>query len=409
MTYQEARAFVECLKPRGIMPGLDNVARLAAELGNPQNKLNIIHIAGTNGKGSIGAFLEAILKAADRSTGRFVSPSVGCYEETFTCNGIPVSNDLYIKVTEKAKAAIERLAEEDIFPTSFEAETVMAFMMFCELQPDYVLIECGMGGRLDATNIIPMPRVSVISSISSDHTQFLGSTLSDIAQEKAGIIKPGCPVVTCSQADEVMEVLANTAKLYDVPLYIADDIENAVFHDDCSEFDFEGVGYSISLAGTYQPQNAAVAIKTAQLLGINSSAIKTGLKNTVWRYRFERIGKYILDGAHNEGAAYQLAASLREYTSGSTAFICGCFRDKAYEKIAEITSPCAQAVYCIKPPTERGLDAQKLCGAFAKYTDNSYCRASIANAIRDADKYDNIVIFGSLSILGEARTIIDEQ
>lgn len=410
MTYKEAREYISGLTPRGIQPGLKNIKRLCSELGNPQSALSFVHIAGTNGKGSTGAFLASIMNSAGISAGRFVSPAVGDYLETYTLDGSPVSPELYAECADKVRAAIDLLEKDNIFPTSFEAETAIAFLIFQRLSPGYVLLECGMGGRLDSTNVISMPYLSVITSISLDHKRFLGNTLWEIASEKCGIIKENCPVVTCAQNDEVMEVIDDFAQMKDCPLFIADDIENITVNDSETVFDFEGQSYSISLKGSYQVQNAATAIKAAQVLGISRSAVLQGLKTAQWDYRFECIGKYILDGAHNEGAARELAASMELYLKDKkTSFICGCFRDKDYDTIARLTAPYADTVYCIKPPTERGLEADILRNSFLRYTDNAYSMTSISEAISEAERRgaDAIVIFGSLSILKEAKELIN--
>ena len=409
MTYKEALEYTEGLKSRGIQPGLAGITQLCAELGNPQNYLSIIHIAGTNGKGSAGAFLASVLKAAGRSAARFASPAVGDYLEAFTIDGSPIPEDLYARCAELVREADRRLSQRCVFPTAFGAETAIAFLAFKELCPDYVLLECGMGGRLDATNVITRPFVSVITSVSMDHKQFLGASLAEIAAEKCGIIKDNCPVVTCSQPDDVMEVTAAAAQAHGSPLYIADDITSVSFYEDKTVFCFEGEEYTIRLGGVFQPQNAALAVKAAQLLGISGASIRKGLECAVWEYRFERPGKYILDGAHNEDAARKLAESIRLYLPGrNTAFICGCFRDKDYDSIAKITAPLADAVYCVKPPTKRGLEAAELSRAFAKYGAKAYNVETLADAFAMTADYETVVIFGSLSILGEAKRLIKQ-
>ncbi|MCH5211635.1 MAG: hypothetical protein J1G06_01330 [Oscillospiraceae bacterium] len=409
MDYEEARRYIQGLTPRGIKPGLTNITRLCSALRNPERGQNFIHIAGTNGKGSVGAFLGSIMNVTGMSVGRFVSPAVGDYLESFTINGSPIQATLYAKCAEKVKHAADILEADGIFPTSFEAETAIAFLAFKELLPDYVLLECGMGGRLDSTNIIESPYSSIITSISLDHKKFLGNTLAKIAAEKCGIIKDNCPIITCKQPDEIMEVIARNAIEHDSPLYIADDIENICAYPDKTIFTFEGREYEINLLGTYQPQNAALAIKAAQVIGISYGSIFDGLKKAKWEYRFERLGKYILDGAHNKGAAIALAGSMSEYLSGKTAFICGCFKDKDYKRIVEITAPYADTVYCIKPPGERGLNSETLCeeyrAAGVVNTVNSETMSEAVKAVSEA-KYDNVVIFGSLSILAEAKRII---
>ncbi|MBQ9604860.1 MAG: hypothetical protein IJR45_05535, partial [Firmicutes bacterium] len=282
---------------------------------------------------------------------------------------------------------------------------------FAGLQPDHTLIECGMGGALDATNIIKKPEVSVICPISYDHMQFLGNSLEEIAEAKTGIIKPGVPVVTIPQQEEAMSVINAGAKKANSPLYIADSIKNIEYHPSYTKFECGGKEYAINLLGTFQPQNATLAIKTAKLLNISDKAVLSGLQNAQWHYRFERIGRFILDGAHNEDAAKKLSESLGIYTSPAhTAFICGCFRDKEYDKIAALTAPYAAAVYCVTAPTERGLDSAILCETFKKHGANAYDSKTISAAMRRAISggWHDIVVFGSLSILYEAQKLAEE-
>ncbi len=409
MNYSEARQFIERLAPRGIEPGLKTITRLCALAGDPQLDIKTVHIAGTNGKGSTGAFIESILMSAGYSVCRFSSPAVGGHLEMFTFNGKPVSEEDYSDCITNLLPSIKQLEAEGFFPTSFEAETAAAFMMFSKLAPDYSIIECGMGGRLDCTNVLGSPAVSVITSISLDHTAFLGGSISEIAREKAGIIKHGCPVVTVSQPAAAAKLIADTCETMSAPLRTAEDIRNTVFSEDLTTFDLEDMhSLKIKLKGTFQPQNAAAAAKACMLLGIDESAIRRGLLSAQWGYRFERIGRYILDGAHNPAAARELVRSIDTYLKGHTVFICGVFRDKDHKTIAAVTSRCADCVYTVKPPGKRGLESSVLCDEFRKSGAVAYAKESLEAAFRSASGSgcDNILIFGSLSILREAKQII---
>lgn len=398
MNYTDARKYIKSLSGRGITPGLESVSALCEALGNPQDGFKSIHIAGTNGKGSTGAFIESILRAGNKNVCRFVSPAVGDYLESFTYNGEPVAEELYAE-------CVSMIADlSDIAVSAFEAETAVAFLIFKKLAPDYAIIECGMGGLLDSTNIIT-PEVSVITSISLDHTAFLGDTLAEIATQKCGIIKNhGKAVTSVSQSDEIRNIIETVCKKNNASLYYAEAPCDIKYWDTKTEFMFEKKTYEIPLLGAYQPSNAVLAVKTAQTLGIDEASIKTGLKTAVWRYRFERVGKFILDGAHNADAALQLAKSVEiTLKNKRIAYICGCFRDKDYNAIARITAPFADEVFCITPPTERGLDASVLCAAFKACGANAHAENSLADAIGKASEFDAVVIFGSLSFLGEAR------
>ena len=277
MLYTEAKKFTDGLAARGIAPGLGNISALMSELGDPQDRIKTVHIAGTNGKGSVGAFLEAILKSAGYSVGRFSSPAVAEHLEMFTINGTPVSGSDYAECIERLIKPITVLENRGIYITSFEAETAAAFLLFEKHMPDHTIIECGMGGRLDSTNVLKAPELSVITSVSLDHTAFLGDDLKSIALEKAGIIKHGVPAVTAEQSGEVTDVLRDAAAKMDTTLYIAGHPENIRYSDTGTVFDLgDTKSLEISLPGTYQLKNAAAAVKAAEVLGIGDDAVRRG-------------------------------------------------------------------------------------------------------------------------------------
>lgn len=407
MQYKEARDFIASLAPRGIAPGLSNISALCSALGDPQDKSKIIHIAGTNGKGSVGAFLESILMCCGKSVGRFSSPAVNDHLEMFTMNGAPVSESDYAECVSRIAEQVRALASNGIYITSFEAETAAAFLLFEKLKPDYVLLECGMGGRLDSTNIISRPALSVITSVSIDHTAFLGETITDIAREKAGIIKAGVPVVAAEQTQDALEVIKSAAASLGSELYIADTPQNTEYRGAETTFDLgDTKSLSIQMSGTYQPKNAAVVAKAAEVLGVPENMIRLGLRSARWKYRFMRIGNFILDGAHNPSAAAELKASAPLYLSGKAALICGVFRDKDYRSIAKLTAGIGDIVYTVTPPGERGLPSETLACEFRKHGMTASACSSLADAISSARDHDSILIFGSLSILAEAERII---
>ena len=408
MDYTTLKEYIKSLTGRGIVPGLDTIKSLLTELGNPQNSLRVIHVAGTNGKGSFGAYLSSIIESSSIQCGRFVSPCVGEYKNTFLINGNCVSEEIVTDCADTLKSAIETLEKRGIFPTSFEAETALAFIVFNRISPDYVIIECGMGGLMDATNVTDNPELSVITKISLDHTAFLGNTIEEIAFQKAGIIKSGRPVVCADGQNDAIKVIERICKEKGSEMFIADvpQITELGSFETC--FNINNNTYTTKMLGTYQPHNAALAIKAAQVLGITDGAIKNGIRNAQWAYRFERIGKFILDGAHNPDGASALAKSLKAYTSPeNTVFICACFKDKDFDKIAELTSPYASRVYCITAPTPRGLDSEVLCDAFKKHGLDATTSPTLKSAIDSALEFKNIVIFGTLSILSEAKEIIE--
>lgn len=406
MNYSDAREFAAGLKSRGIVPGLTSITTLCSLLGDPQDDIKTIHIAGTNGKGSVGAFLESILRNTGFKTARFVSPAVNDYLEMYTISGYPVSENDYAECVSKIKDVLNGSESENFFPTSFEAETAIAFLLFEKYMPDYVIIECGMGGLLDSTNVIPPPELAVITSISTDHASFLGDTIEDIAFQKSGIIKPYVKTVTCNTDTVIRGVIEAACRKNSAELFYTDEPYDISYGDN-TEFLYKGYRYSIPLKGTYQISNASLAIEAASIIGIDNDIISKGLKNTIWDFRFEPVGKYILDGAHNPDAAYQLSLSIEKYLNGkSTAFITGIFKDKDCEKIAKITASHADIIYTVSPPAPRGMNSKVLAEIFKKYNSNSHDGISLDNAINLTKDYDSVVIFGSLSILSEAKRII---
>lgn len=411
MNFTESTAYINLLGSRGIVPGLGNIVRLCAELGNPQNKIKTVHIAGTNGKGSVGAFVSSVLNASGFCVGRYVSPFVEEYREICTIDSKMMSEDDWAECISQVKIAADAIEAEGITPTAFEVETAAAFLYFVKKQCDYAIIECGMGGRLDATNVISSPECSIITSVSMDHTSFLGSTISEIAFEKAGIIKKDCPIVCAKQPNEVMEVIKTKCNELNSPLILPDKYE--ILHSSISGIDFmyNGIQFHTSLSGIYQADNAVLAISAIKCLKehISENAIKDGISNAKWKYRFEVIDKkplVIFDGAHNADGAKRLAQTLKWYfPNGGLKFVFGVFKDKDFEEIAKITAPLADMIYTVKPPTDRGLAADKLAAVVKKYNKNVIATKSIFEAARlcTEGECNAVICFGSLSFLAQIK------
>ena len=395
MNYKEAREYIKKASQYGIVPGLDNISNLCDKLGNPQNELDVIHIAGTNGKGSVGAFAEQILIESGKKVGRYVSPSVFDYLEQFRINAENMSEDRYAYYISRISEVADKMTPH---PTPFEMETAAAFLYFKEEQCDVVLIEVGMGGREDATNIIPKSLVSVITPISMDHMKFLGNTLEEIAYQKSGIIKNNGLVVTTKQENCVMNVIENECCEKNARLIKADNVTE----------------YEISLDGEYQRGNAAVAEEVCRHIdGVSENDIKNGLINTVWHGRFEKIcdkPEFIIDGAHNTDGAKRLKESIGKYYGNrKIVYITGVFADKAYKQIAEITAPLAQKIYTITPNNPRALSNEKYASAISEYNQNVEA-VSLDTALKLClNMTDCVVIaFGSLSFLGELKRKTDD-
>lgn len=408
MEYTNVEKYIKSLNSRGIVPGLSNEEKLLKKLGDPHHDLKFIHIAGTNGKGSVGAYLSSVLVESKNTVGRFVSPCVGDYCNTFLIDGKPIDTDTLLQSLATVKKAMDELSEENIYPTSFEAEVALAFVIFKNLSPDFVLLECGMGGKSDATNVIPPPELAVITKISADHTAYLGDTLQKIAAEKSGIIKSGTITVTVNQEKSAMDTIISKCSDESVPINIASIPTNIVYNKQETHFSIDNKKYKTKMLGAYQPINASLAVECAKILKIDENIIYDGIYKAQWGYRFERIGNFVLDGAHNPDGATALAQSIEQYfKDADVAFICGCFKDKDYRKIVEITADYPTAVYCIKPPTDRGLDPHILCDTFTEFGVNAQPVSTMEQAIRLAKRHQYTIIFGSLSILHEAKIIIE--
>ena len=425
MKYEEAMEYIEECNALGSVPGLESIKRLTGMLDNPQEKLTFIHVAGTNGKGSVSSFIAGGLKTAGYKVGRYISPTIFTYRERFQINDRMISKKELGELMEQVKEACDRIvAEGHPHPTSFEIETALSFLYFVKKECDVVVLETGMGGRLDATNIIPSPKLCILTSISMDHMQFLGDTLADIAVEKCGIIKMGTTVISTKQSEEAMEAAAKTCEERNAELIVADSSQVTEVKQGLEKqfFIYDGVKYEISLSGTYQIENAVLAVRALKWLSkngfekVNETKIVKGLQGTVWKGRFSVISKkpyFIVDGAHNVAAAEKLAESIRFYfTNRRIVYIMGMFRDKEYEKVIRITAPLASQVITVAAPgNPRALPALDLAVAVREVNPHVTSADSLEEAVEMsylfADKDSVIIAFGSLAFLGQLMTIVE--
>lgn len=419
MTYEEARRFLEnCNQYAGELT-LEPLREMLRRLGNPQDKLSFVHIAGTNGKGSILAYVSTILFKAKYRVGRYVSPTIFGYRERIQVNGVSISREDLTRLTEKVERVGAQMLSEGLrHPTMFEAETAMAFLYFLEQGCEIVVLEAGMGGRTDATNVIQNTLVAVLASISMDHMGFLGDTLFEIAENKAEIIKPGCMVVSVKQMEEAERAVMERSKKVGCSVVVAD--ADAAVHRKRGlfqqTFDYkEQESVEIALSGEYQFINAVAALEVVEALRkkgyqIPEEAVRSGLKETVWKGRFTVVARepyVIVDGAHNRDAAKRLRETIEQYLSDKRLiYIMGVLADKEYERVIEETvSFASEIVTVMTPDNERALPAEKLAEAVAKYHVPVQAAESIADAVERAyalaRKEDVILAFGSLSYLGE--------
>ncbi len=427
MKYAEAVEYIESLNQYGIVPGLGNIKNLCEKLGNPQTQLQFVHIAGTNGKGSVLAYISTILKAAGYKVGRYVSPTIFEYRERIQINNRPITQKAVCQLVEKMQVICQELVEEGKpHPTPFEVETAMAFAYFKEQNCDIVVLETGMGGRLDATNIIENTLVVAVASISMDHMQYLGKDLTAIAREKTGIFKSGCQVVTMAQAPEVMAVVESRAGELQIPVVIAEaaKAKKIRFGLEKQRFDYEmWKNLEIRLAGKHQIDNAVLAIEVIKALApkgftVSEKALRQGLQETEWLGRFSVIGKkplFVVDGAHNEDAAKKLAESIEFYfTNRRIIYIMGILRDKEYEKIIELTQGYAEQILAVATPNQaRTLSAYELATEVARLHSNVTAVESLEEAVELAyllaGKEDVIIAFGSLSFMGKIMNIVEKR
>ena len=427
MKYTEAVEYMESLSSYGIVPGLGNIRNLCEKLKNPQKDLKFVHIAGTNGKGSVLAYVSTILKAAGYKVGRYVSPTIFEYRERIQVNNRSITKKALGEYVERMKEICEELvAEGKPHPTPFEVETAMAFLFFKEQGCDIVVMETGMGGRQDATNIIENTLIAVLVSVSMDHMQFLGKDVTAIAAEKAGIIKPGCQVVTALQEPEVMQVIEKQAEEYQVPVTVATkkSVCKIRYGLEKQRFDYGSwKNLEISLAGKHQIGNAVLAIEVVQALQqkgyeITEKALRAGLKETQWRGRFTLLAKkpyFVVDGAHNEDAAKKLAESIEFYfTNKRIIYIMGILRDKEYEKIIGLTHGYADQILTVATPNQaRTMSSYELATEVAKVHQKVTAVDSLEEAVEMAyllaGKEDVIIAFGSLSFTGKLMNILENR
>ncbi len=418
MDYKMAIDYLKNLDVRGIVLGLENMKMLLYFLGNPQNSVPAIHIAGTNGKGSVGTFISEILIDSGYKVGRYVSPAVIDTKECWQLNGKFINETDFAEYVSIVKNAAEKLYNKtSVYPTRFEIETCVAFLYFKNKKCDISVIEVGLGGRNDATNITENIILSIITSISIDHINILGNNLYDIAKEKAGIIKKGVLCISAQQKTDAETALIKEAneKNSEILFLNKKDIINYKLYKNKQYFDY---GYyknlCISMLGLYQIENAALAVKACDLINkykfkVNEDNIRRGLLKAAWAGRFQILKNkpiFIVDGAHNVDAAEKLMKSTELYLKNKKLiFIIGMLADKEYEKVAKITACKAEKIIIIECSNKRTADADTLLRVYKKYNENTFKAENIKNAVSKAIKLakDNnaILAFGSLSYLGE--------
>jgi dihydrofolate synthase/folylpolyglutamate synthase len=416
MNYPDSVDFLYSLgnELRSVKLGLGRIARVLEELGHPERAPRIVHVAGTNGKGSVCAMIEAGLRAAGHRTGLFISPHLVEPVERIQLDGRPVAREAFTRAFDTVHAAVDRLIEQgaiDGHTTYFETLTAMGFLLFAEAGVEWLVLEVGLGGRLDATNVVT-PRLSVITPVDFDHEAYLGGTLDKIAFEKAGILKPGVPAVVSPQQPPAREVIAARAAELGCPVtWVADHpvTDLAIDARGC-RFRSGNLEVVCPLAGEHQIANSLTAALALGALGVAPG----GIAHAVWPGRLERVSQQpeiILDGAHNPAGARALAAYIRRFFADRRIrMIYGTMRDKAVEEIAETLLPLAEDLILTAPRSPRALRPAVLRDFLAR--DGVRIAPDVAAAlelVRDAAPRDVIFVTGSLFLVGEARALLVKE
>lgn len=421
MTYDEALEYIHGISWTFCKPGLERIRELCRHLGNPQDELKFIHVAGTNGKGSFSSMISSVLEASGLRVGLYTSPYILEFNERMRVNGKNISNDTLARLTEMIRPIADSMTDK---PTEFELITAIALCYFKEEKVDIVVFECGMGGRLDSTNVISTSVLSVITGIALDHTAFLGDTVEKIASEKAGIIKSGVPVLFGGEDESAKDVIEAEARKKD-SLFARTDYSKLVLRSaDLSStvFDYrDRSDIKISLLGLYQPKNAALVLDALDLIKphfagmISEESIRKGLADARWRARFEIISSdpiVIFDGAHNpQGIECAVESISRYFGTDGVIAVTGVLRDKDYHRIAREISKVASFAFTITPDSPRALSAGEYkdtlisCGLGAEEKES--VKDALSSAISLAkDSSKSIVCLGSLYTYSEVLSAL---
>ena len=411
MNFNQSVEYIHSLLAFGIKPGLERISMLLDLLGNPQDKLKIIHVAGTNGKGSTSTTIFNMLIAGGKKTGLFTSPYVIDFCERIQIDGKNVSKNLFADCVTQVREKIEELNKKDIIITEFEAITVSAFLCFVKAECEYVVLEVGLGGRFDATNVVKNPEAVVITSISLDHIAILGDTIEKIAFEKCGIIKNNVPVITSfNQHKDALKVITETCKSKNCNLIITDPGKTEILDDSIfgTLFSYDDNVYKTRLTGNHQIENAVNAIECARVLGIGENAIAQGIESTRMIARMEVIGEkplIIRDGGHNEGCAEALYNFLKKYNVQNINMLIGLMADKDVEGYVSKIAPLCKSAVTVTPSNPRALNGEKL-----KEITEKYCNEVIfINNPQEGYKYiisnteadETILICGSFYMMSD--------
>ena len=413
MNYEQALTFIHSRKVHGSAPGLHRIKALLEKLGNPHQGLPFLHIAGTNGKGSTATMIAAGLQAAGKKTGLFTSPFIYDFRERFAIDGTMISQERLAEIAERvqhAERAILESGEEQ--PTEFEIVTAIGFLYFKEAACDIAVMEVGMGGRFDATNVIEAPLAAVICSISLDHVEILGDTIEKIAFEKAGIIKENCPVVVYGKnPKQAIDVIRKQAEEKNAPFILCQAAERIQSDLEGTHFTYRERDYFTALRGSHQAENGATAIETLRLLDCTDEQIEAGLKNAYIPSRLEPICREPLiftDGGHNKDGIDTLLTAIDTMDElNAPTIIFGMMRDKPYQYAVRQLASRAKAFIAVQPPLPRAMTAYDLKNIADLFCDDcTDCKTYEQAAALALEKGAPILIAGSLYMVGDMANII---
>lgn len=432
MTYEEAVAYIEAHTWSRWKLGLSRTVELLRRLGDPQKRLRFVHVGGSNGKGSTCAMIERILREAGYKTGFYPSPYIEEFRERIQVCGSYITEGALCALTARVRDAADAMEDH---PSQFEIITAIGMLYFAESACDIVVLEVGLGGEFDATNVIDAPEVCALTNIGLEHTEFLGNTLAEIAKTKSGIIKHGADVVLYENVAEVTDVVTAVCKERACPLQVArfDRVRPVRATLDGQTFLWDETEYTLALPGTYQLSNAAVALTVIEALRrrgwrIDDAAVRAGLGNARWPARFEVLSRdplFILDGGHNPQCAVALAESIETYLPGRedapagtgaadqsgdaprrAVFLLGVLADKNYRQVIRTLAPYAAECVCVTPDSERALDAEELSEILREYGIRATPCASVAEGVKRALAVAEgrpVIAFGSLYMAGQVR------
>ena len=415
MTPQEAIAYIENSGWSATRLGLDRTRELLRRLGDPQKGLKFVHVAGSNGKGSTCAMLDSILRSAGYRVGLYTSPHIQDFRERIQVNGEYISGQDLADATQRVRAAADAMEDH---PSQFELMTAVALLHFLRRECQIVVLEVGMGGELDSTNVIDPPEAAVITNLGLEHTEYLGDTIEKIAATKGGIIKPGCSAVCYDGDPKGVSVIREICRERKVPLRVANFGEITPLSEsfEGQRFLWKGQEYRLALLGRYQLRNAATVLETVAALtdrgwNIPPSAVRQGLDRAAWPARMEVMGThplFLIDGGHNPQCAEALAESLKRLLPGKKpVFLLGVLGDKDYPRMLESVLPLAKEFICLTPLSDRALPARELArcltarGAKARFAEE--VSAGLEQALDAAGEDGTVVAFGSLYLVGAIR------